>query len=169
MKSIMKRFYPTEYAASVYDIDFEALYEQGIRGVLLDIDNTLVPHGKPADERAIALVKEMKNIGLKTCLISNNSRGRVESFAKEVDSKYIFAALKPRRKNYRLAMERMKTDCADTIFIGDQIFTDIWGANRTGIQSILVEPIHKSEEIQIVWKRKIERLILKSKKTGENK
>lgn len=166
MNSFMKRFYPTEYAGSVYEIDFEALYQSGMRGILFDIDNTLVPHGKPADARAIALMRRIKEIGFQTCLISNNGRNRVQAFAEQVDTTYIFGALKPRRKNYRKAMEAMGTDMGNTIFIGDQLFTDIWGANRTGIPSILVEPIHKSEEVQIVWKRKLEKWILKKKDKG---
>lgn len=162
----MKRFYPTEYAGSVYEIDFDALYQSGMRGILFDIDNTLVPHGKPADTRAIALMKRIKEIGFQTCLISNNGRNRVQAFAEQVDTTYIFGALKPRRKNYRKAMEAMGTSRENTIFIGDQLFTDIWGANRTGIRSILVEPIHKSEEVQIVWKRKLERWVLKKRNKG---
>ena len=164
MKLLLKRFYPTEYAKSAYDIDFEALYESGYRGILFDIDNTLVPHGKPADARAIALFENLREIGFQVVLISNNRRGRVESFAKQVGAAYICGALKPRRKSYYKAMKAIGTDRRTTIFIGDQLLTDIFGANRTGISSILVEPIHRSEEIQIVLKRYLENMIIPRKK-----
>ena len=168
MNYVTKRFYPTRYESSVYEIDFEELYKEGYRGILFDIDNTLVPHGKPADDRAIALFAKLREIGFHTYLISNNGKQRVESFAEQVKSDCIFGALKPSRRNYRAAMKAMGTDENNTILIGDQLFTDIWGANRTGIESILVEPIQEFEEIQIVWKRKLKRKILEKKPQPEN-
>ena len=168
MNYVTKRFYPTRYESSVYEIDFERLYREGYRGILFDIDNTLVPHGKPADDRAIALFAKLREIGFHTYLISNNGKQRVESFAEQVGSDCIFGAFKPSRRNYRLAMNAMGTDENNTILIGDQLFTDIWGANRTGIESILVEPIQETEEIQIVWKRKLERIILEKKPQPKN-
>lgn len=84
--------YPDEYMDSTYAIDFKKLYNDGYRGILFDIDNTLVPHGAPADERAIALFKKLKQIGFTTCLISNNKEPRVKSFCDKVDSDYIFKA-----------------------------------------------------------------------------
>ncbi len=77
---MLKCFYPMEYLDSVYQIDFELLYQKGIRGILFDIDNTLVPHGSPADRQAIELFQKLKKLSIKTCLISNNQIGRVKSF-----------------------------------------------------------------------------------------
>ncbi len=145
---------------SSYVIPYEALYKQGIRGIIYDIDNTLVPHGMPADERSIALIKRLKEIGFSIILISNNKRARVESFAKVVDVPFIEKANKPSRKNYRRAMEWMKTNTDTTIFIGDQLFTDVWGGKRTGVISYLVKPINPKEEIQIVLKRYLEKIVL---------
>ena len=99
-------------------------------------------------------------MGIDTCLISNNQEPRVEPFAKEVNSKYIFNAHKPSTKNYIKAMELMGTEKTTTLFLGDQIFTDIWGANRTGIQTVMVKKIDKKEEIQIVLKRIPEKFVL---------
>ena len=73
---------------------------------------------------------------------------------------YIYKAGKPKRAGYEQAMRRMGTDVHTTLFVGDQIFTDIWGANRAGIYTILVKPIHPKEEIQIVLKRYLERIVL---------
>lgn len=153
-------FYPDEYVASVYVIDFEKLYEKGVRGIIFDIDNTLVPHGAPSDSRALRLFEELRKAGLDTCLISNNQEPRVKPFAEDVKSKYICNAHKPSTKNYRKAMELMGTRKETTVFIGDQLFTDVWGAKRTGIRSILVKPIYPKEEIQIVLKRYLEKIVL---------
>ena len=133
---MLERFYPGEYVDSTYEIDFDRLYEDGYRGVIFDIDNTLVPHGAPADERACALFAHLKELGYHCMLLSNNKEPRVKSFAEDV--KY--------EKN--------------TLFVGDQIFTDVYGANRTGIRTILVKPIHPKEEIQIVLKRYLEKIVL---------
>ena len=157
---MFRTFYPDDYIASTYVIRFEELYQKGYRGLIFDIDNTLVPHGAPADERAIQLFGRLRQIGFDTCLISNNQEPRVKPFAEKVNSKYVFDAHKPSTKNYKKAMELMKTDEKTTIFIGDQLFTDVWGAKRTGIKSILVKPIHPKEEIQIVLKRYLEKIVL---------
>ena len=153
-------FYPDEYVESAYQIDFDALSQKGIRGVLFDIDNTLVPHGEPADERALALFARLRQMGLATCLISNNKEPRVKPFAKAVGSLYIFDGHKPSVKNYKKAMEMMGTDAKSTVFVGDQIFTDTYGAKRAGLYTILTKPIHPREEIQIVLKRYLERIVL---------
>ena len=153
MRIMFKTFYPDEYVASTYVLDFEKMYREGCRGLVFDIDNTLVPHGAPADERAICLFDRLRSIGFDTCLISNNQEPRVKPFAEKVQSKYVFNAHKPSTKNYIKAMELMQTDRGNTVFIGDQLFTDVWGAKRTGMKSILVKPIYPKEEIQIVLKR----------------
>ena len=152
--------YPDEYMDSTYAIDFKKLYKDGYRGILFDIDNTLVPHGAPADERAIALFKELKQIGFTTCLISNNKEPRVKSFCDNVDSEYIFKAGKPLPEGYEEGIRKMKTTKENTLFIGDQIFTDVLGAKRAGLYTIMVKPIHPKEEIQIVLKRYLERIVL---------
>ena len=156
----LKSFYPDEYVDSSYDIDYAALYGRGIRGLLFDIDNTLVPHGKPETEEAVALFGRLHTMGFETCLMSNNQKPRVEPFAKAMETRYICNAHKPSVKNYRGAMEEMGTDESSTVFVGDQLFTDVYGAKRSGIYSILVRPIHPKEEIQIVLKRYLERIVL---------
>lgn len=157
---MFKMFWPDEYVASTYVIPFEKLYEEGYRGLVFDIDNTLVPHGAPADGRAKKLFVRLKEIGFKCCLISNNQEPRVKMFNEEIQVDYVYDAHKPSTKNYKKAMEIMGTDLSDTIFIGDQLFTDVYGAKRTGMRNILVKPIHPKEEIQIVLKRYLEKIIL---------
>ena len=157
---MLKRFYPDNEINSTYEIDFAGLYQKGYRGVIFDVDNTLVPHGAPADERAIAFFEKLREIGFQTMLLSNNKEPRVKMFADVVGSGYIFKAGKPGREGYRKAMKNMGTDEQTTVFVGDQLFTDVWGAKRTGIITYLVKPIHPAEEIQIVLKRYLEKIVL---------
>ena len=157
---MFETFFPDEYVASTYVIPFDKLYEEGYRGVIFDIDNTLVPHGTPADIRAKKLFAKLKELGFESCLLSNNKEPRVKMFNEEIQTHYICDAHKPASKNYRKAMELMGTDSKNTIFIGDQLFTDIFGAKCAGIRNILVKPIHPKEEIQIVLKRKLEWIVL---------
>ena len=157
---MFKTFYPDEYVASTYVLDFEKMYQEGCRGLVFDIDNTLVPHGAPADERACALFAHLKELGFSCCLLSNNKEPRVKMFNDGVQVQYIFKAGKPKCFGYEKAMERMGTDRSNTLFVGDQIFTDVCGANLAGIRTILVKPIHPKEEIQIVLKRRLEAIVL---------
>ena len=157
---MFERFFPDAYMDSTYVIDFEKLYQEGIRGVIFDIDNTLVPHGAPADERAIRLFARLRSIGLDYCLISNNQLPRVKPFADAVQAKFVEDAHKPSRKNYLKAMKLMHVDLDSCIFVGDQIFTDVYGAKRCGMRTILVKPLHPKEEIQIVLKRYLEKIVL---------
>ena len=157
---MLHQFYPDYEADSAYGIDYRTLYEQGYRGIIFDIDNTLVPHGAPADERAKKLFARLEKIGFQSCLLSNNQEPRVKMFNQDIQTNYIYNAHKPSTKNYVKAMEKMGTDKENTLFVGDQLFTDVWGAKRAGIRNILVKPIHPKEEIQIVLKRYLERIVL---------
>ena len=166
---MFQNLYPGEYLDSTYDINFEKLYEEGYRGLIFDIDNTLVPHGAKADDRAKALFERLKALGFGCCLLSNNKEARVKMFNDDVQVQYIYDAHKPSVRNYQRAMELLETDVSNTIFIGDQIFTDVYGANRAGIRTILVKPIHPKEEIQIVLKRYLEKIVLYFYKRKEEK
>ncbi len=158
---MLQAFYPVEMISSTYQIDFETKRSEGYSGIIFDIDNTLVPHGYPADERAKQLFERLHALGFHCMLLSNNKEPRVRSFCEDVIyADYIYKAGKPKADGYKEAMRRMGTKTATTLFIGDQIFTDVWGANRVGIYSILVEPIHPKEELQIVLKRYLERIVL---------
>lgn len=158
---MLKRFYPDEYLNSTYVIDFETFRKKGYAGVIFDVDNTLVPHGAPADERAKQLFVRLHDLGYQAVLLSNNKEPRVKSFCESVvGAHYIYKAGKPSKAGYEQAMQMMGTDKDTTLFVGDQIFTDVWGANRVGIHTILVKPIHPKEEIQIVLKRYLEWIVL---------
>lgn len=156
---MFRKFYPKNYAESTYDINYRNLYQKGYRGIIFDIDNTLVEHGADANIKAIDLFKELKDIGFKACLISNNNEERVSRFNIDIKMPYIYNGKKPSSRNYIKAMEMMETNIDNTVFIGDQLFTDIYGANRIGMMNYAVKPISPKEEIQIVIKRKLEKLV----------
>ncbi len=128
--------------------------------MLFDVDNTLVEHDAPCDNRASTLIQSLKEMGFQVCFISNNDEERVKMFNEGLGAKYIYKAGKPLAKGYQKAMDLLGTDETNTMFVGDQLFTDIWGANNAHVRSVLVKPIAKHEEIQIVLKRIPEKLIL---------
>lgn len=155
----MSKWLPTRYFDKKEDIPIEEYYKSGYRGILFDIDNTLVPHDKPVDDKARIFVRRLKEVGFGICLISNNDEERVKTFADPLGVKYVYKAWKPKREGYIKGMEILGTDLSSTLFVGDQIFTDIWGANRAGMYSILLDPIDSKEEIQIILKRIPESLV----------
>ena len=160
MGKLMEMLYPDAWVSSTYKIPFEKLYKRGYRGVIFDIDNTLVPHGAPADERAEALFEHLKELGFEYALISNNKGPRVQMFNQNIHAYTVCDAHKPSPENYIKAAAIMGLEKNQVLFVGDQIFTDVFGAKLAGIYSILVQPIHPKEEIQIVLKRYLERIVL---------
>lgn len=155
----MNYFFPNRYYDKKEDIPIEEYYTQGYRGILFDIDNTLVPHDEPVDDAARVFVDKLKMIGFSICLISNNDEERVRTFADPLQVQYVYKAWKPGKRGYLEGMEKLGTNTDNTLFVGDQIFTDVWGANRAGIFSILLDPINPKEEIQIILKRIPEKLV----------
>ncbi len=141
-------------------IDYEGLYQAGFRGVSFDIDNTLVPHAAPADERAVALIARLKACGFHVLFLSNNKEPRVKMFNDAVGATYIYKAGKPKTAGYYKAMERLGTKQDNTMVVGDKLFTDVWRAKKAGLETWLVKPILPKEEIQIVLKRKLEKIVL---------
>lgn len=158
---MFRSFYPDAWLDSVYQVDFAYFKSLGYRAVLFDIDNTLVCHDAPATPQIIAFFARLKELGYDAMVMSNNKEPRVKRFAEDVGGiGYIYKAGKPARRSYLACMEQMGTDKHNTLFVGDQLFTDVWGAKRCRIYSILVKPIDKKEEIQIVLKRYLERIVL---------
>ncbi len=149
--------FPKAEYSSTYEIPFGRLYRQGVRGVIFDIDNTLVLHDAPADERSIALFRSLDEIGLRSAIISNNDEPRVRLFAEAVGcDTYVYKAGKPDKAGYLKAAELMALSADEVVFVGDQLFTDIWGANRAGIFSILVGALGPEIYFHITLKRILE-------------
>ncbi len=157
---MFKKFYPTVYNPSIYTVDFSNVYSKGIKGLIIDIDNTLVEHDAPVNEKAIDLFKKLRSLGFKTCLISNNGEERVKPFANAVESDYIYHANKPSKQAYESAISKMKLEKNEVMFIGDQLFTDIFGANNAEIKSLLVKPIKIDPYFYIRLKRLGEKIVL---------
>lgn len=156
-RMLLEELYPDEVTASVYEMDWGKLAED-YDGVIFDIDNTLVPHGAGADGRAMRLFRHLRELGFLTMLISNNSEARVKPFAWQLQTEYVHKAGKPKKRGYERAIRQMKLSPGRILFVGDQIFTDIWGANRAGMRTVLTDPVDPAtDEIQIVIKRWLEK------------
>ena len=154
-------FFPTYTAPSVFGLTADQLRGWGVKGIIFDIDNTLVPPNAPADEAARAFFAALREEGFQCFILSNNHEERASSFAREVGSLYLSGAGKPKKEGYQTAMARMGTGRDDTLVIGDQLITDICGANRCGIRSLLVEPIDPAHEQPFVRvKRLLEKPLL---------
>lgn len=158
---MFEEFYPYEYFESVFDIDYTKLYDKGYRGLIFDIDNTLVHHGNDSTKEIDDLFKNIQSIGFKTLLLTNNEEKRVKRFIRNIDTLYICDAGKPMVDNYLKAVEMMDIKKEEAVCLGDQIFTDILGANKSGIASILVKFIHLKEEKKIGIRRYVEKMILR--------
>jgi len=154
--AIFDQFFPSAYAKNAYRIDYRDYFGRGYRGLIFDIDNTLVGDNAPADRRSKALVDRLKKIGYRVMIVSNNCEERVKTFADALGASYVFEADKPSKKGYMEAAGKMGLSRDRVLVIGDQLFTDIWGANRSGMHSVLVGKIHFKERPHIYLKRLLE-------------
>lgn len=163
MKNLFQSFFPTEQVKTASEITPGWLAERGVKGVVFDIDNTVVPQDEPANEAAKAYFRSLHEAGIKTFILSNNSEPRVKAFAEEVGCDYFFKAQKPSRRGYLAAIRRMHLRRRELIAVGDQLFTDICGANRARIRSVLVEPLAPEKDtVGVRFKRPFERLVFRS-------
>lgn len=153
----MSLFKPSIMKKRITDITAEMLKEMGVSALLLDVDNTLVSYVKHEPiAGAVEWTKEMKAKGFEIIIVSNNYKKRVAPFAAKFNLPYITFAMKPFPFGYIKASKRLKTKCKQCAIIGDQIFTDIIGANMCGMKSILLEPIELESGITITARRKAE-------------
>lgn len=152
---------PSCYIPSIFDLDVDDLAGNGMRGIILDLDNTLI-HWKsdsPGHE-VIQWFKTLADKGFRACIVSNNMHSRVTQMAEFFGIPAVARAAKPRRRAFREAMEIMGTSESETVVIGDQVFTDILGANRLGLFSVLVVPLDRREFIGTRLVRKVESMVL---------
>ena len=154
---------PNDYRRSILDITPEYLKERGLSGVILDIDNTLIGHNVPIPTPDVmALLDRYRQSGIRMCVVSNNRQPRVANFCERIGVEdYVWDALKPAAKGYIKAAELMSLPPEKTAAVGDQIYTDVWGARRAGCYAVLLRPIHKGKEgAFIAFKRLLEKPIL---------
>lgn len=159
---MLTRFFPGKYLTSIFELNIDELMKQGIKGIIFDIDNTLVPYdvAEPTD-KIIALFEEIKRKGLQITLVSNNKEDRVIKFNEKLKVFAIHKAKKPRTINLKRAMELMQLQSEQVAIVGDQVFTDVYGGNRAGITTILVNPVSEKDEWITKVKRGLEKKILR--------
>ena len=145
------------------------LSDLGIKGIILDIDNTLEPYEHPdPGEHVIKWLDSLGAVGIKCAIVSNNNRARVERFNKNLKLPAYFKAGKPFKKNLINAMRDMGTDKTNTALMGDQVFTDVWAAHNAGIKGILVPPINDKKDPLTRFKRLLEKPVLKKYEKKKN-
>ncbi len=155
-------FFPDIVVNRFQDIDLELLEKHNIKGLIIDIDNTLVAWDiKEADEASIRWIEYLKKHGIRICLVSNNSESRDVKFNENLMLHAIHRANKPRRKPFLKALKLLNLRPQEVAVVGDQIFTDVLGGNRLNMFTILVSPIKEKEYIFIRLKRILEKKVLK--------
>ncbi|HSO58655.1 MAG TPA: YqeG family HAD IIIA-type phosphatase [Paenisporosarcina sp.] len=160
-----KKFLPSEFVKSVFDITPERLLEKGIRGIITDLDNTLVEWDRPdATPKLVNWLTSMKDAGIQVTIVSNNSELRVKSFADPLGIPFIYKARKPMGKAFIKALNTMDVKREEVVVIGDQLLTDVVGGNRIKLHTILVLPVAKSDGFFTRFNRLVERRIFKALK-----
>ncbi|CAG7634939.1 YqeG family HAD IIIA-type phosphatase [Paenibacillus allorhizosphaerae] len=144
---MLKKLIPQQQVNSIYEIDLHALYKQGYRGIITDLDNTLVGAKAPlATPELIDWLKVVGQVGFQIVIVSNNQRERVTQFAEPLSLPFIYRAKKPTNASFRRALHIMNLKAEQTVVIGDQMLTDVLGGNRMGLYTILVQPISPIDE-----------------------
>lgn len=167
----MKNLYPKLYLKKIEEITIEILIKNKIKLLILDVDNTLIDYNKNLSESIVEWTKQMKGQGIKLYILSNtNDRKKVEEVSKKIDVKYKHFGMKPLKKGFKEIEKETQIKSQNIAVVGDQIFTDILGGNRSKMFTILVEPINKEKDYwYTAWKRPIENKIKQKymEKTGE--
>lgn len=163
MSKILDYFCPSMYVDSVPLVDIEDLRRRGIRAILTDLDNTLVPwRGSDISPEVQAWVQDALAKGMKFCIVSNTrTMSRLRTLSTAFGIPYVTKGLKPRRIGFRAALELLGVDVSEAVVLGDQVFTDVLGGNRLGAYTILVRPIHPREFFGTKISRFFERIILR--------
>ena len=154
-------FVPEYYFDKFNEASAEFLRSIGVKGIVLDVDNTLEPYENPLPgEHVVAWLEGLKKQGISAAIVSNNGGERIKLFNSSLGLPVYCKAKKPFKKNVLRAMSDMGTDKENTILMGDQIFTDVWAAHNTGIRAILVPPINDKRDILTRFKRLLEKPVL---------
>ncbi len=160
--SLFASLRPQEYVTSIYHIHLDRLWQAGVRGIVTDLDNTLVAWNSPvAPPKLAAWLDHVRERGFRVCIVSNNDRLRVSSFAEPLGIESLHKARKPRRAAFVRALQKLRTNAGETCMVGDQLFTDILGGNRMGFYTILVRPVHVREFSGTRAIRLLERIVLR--------
>ena len=164
------KFVPEYYFKTFDEASAEFLVSIGVKGIVLDVDNTLEPYENPLPgEHVKKWLSELKEQGISAAIVSNNGGKRINLFNSELGLPAYYKAKKPFKKNVLNAMKDMGTDKSNTVLMGDQVFTDVWAAHNTGIRAILVPPIKDKTDIFTKFKRLLEKPILKKYRKKNSK
>ena len=159
---ISKYLFPDIKHNSINDIDVEMLAKKGIKFAILDIDNTLVPYtSQKPDQNALSFLNKLKDNRIDYCFVSNNSGNRIDIFNEEIGAPAFSKAGKPLLFGINKAMNFLGSKKENTVLIGDQVFTDVFGGKRAKILTILVDPIKEVNTLFFRFKRYFERKIIK--------
>jgi len=158
---LLNKFLPSEYVKSIFEIQPKLLKDNGIKGIITDLDNTLVAWDvKIATDDVIDWFDMIQDAGIKITIISNNNEERVKTFSEPLNIPFIASAKKPFKKSFKQAAKQMGLAREEVAVIGDQLLTDVFGGNRAGLHTILVAPIVQTDAKITTFNRKIERKIL---------
>ncbi|RSD24133.1 YqeG family HAD IIIA-type phosphatase [Mesobacillus subterraneus] len=158
---MLKHFLPDQYVKSIFDIQPQSLKEKGIKGIITDLDNTLVEWDRPsATPKLIEWFDDMRKNEILVTIVSNNNEKRVRAFSDPLQIPFIFMARKPMTRAFNKALKQMGLRKDETVVIGDQVLTDVLGGNRSGFHTILVVPVAQTDGFVTRFNRKIERRIL---------
>ncbi len=162
------KFYPTFYFKDIYEITPLFLVENGVEALILDVDNTLISNMvNDPTERVASWINSLRAQGIKLCILSNGKGARVKRFNENLGLPVIFDAKKPLKSGFAKALELMDVTASRCAVVGDQLFTDVLGANLSKIKSVLVVPIDEHEQRFIRFKRVLERPFIKKIKAGK--
>lgn len=160
---MLELFKPTWMVNSIYSITVEELKENGIHAVLIDLDNTLIAWNElEATKDSIHWMKQLKKAGIPVMILSNNSDERIRTVAETLNIGYVPRSLKPTVRAFKIAERELKIPVGEMVMVGDQLITDILGANRYGLRSILVKPILASDAKVTKFNRFLELKIMKA-------
>ncbi|MEB8126713.1 YqeG family HAD IIIA-type phosphatase [Staphylococcus succinus] len=161
MSMIKNYFMPNEYVQSIFQIDFQKLSASGVKGIVTDLDNTLVGWDEAEPTEAVKnWFDKARALGITVTIVSNNNEKRVGSFSKSLNVDYIFKAKKPRGRAFDRAAKSMQLDPSEIVVIGDQMLTDVFGGNRRGLFTIMVVPVKQTDGFITKFNRMIERRLL---------
>ena len=165
----LRKYIPTDVYKSVYDIDFLTIYQDNIRLIFLDIDNTLAPYDEDVPSKeAHELIQNLQTIGFEIILISNNNKKRVSRFSNPLKIPYVHFALKPLKRGFKRGLKYSSKlyNPQQVLVIGDQLMTDIVGGNKMGFNTVLVAPLKKKSDIFTTRfnRRREQRVLRKLKK-----
>ncbi|MFB1050742.1 YqeG family HAD IIIA-type phosphatase [Paraliobacillus sp. JSM ZJ581] len=158
---MLKRFLPSQHVQDIFEITPMMLKEKGIKGIITDLDNTLVAWDvADATPEIIEWFKEMEENGIRITIISNNNEKRVKLFSEPLKTPFVYSARKPLSKAFKRAAKQMKLSKDEIVVIGDQLMTDVLGGNSAGFYTILVVPIVQTDGVWTRINRRMERRIL---------